>query len=140
MEKSVKVYWLIIIVIIILSTFIFIETCNSHKDLVQYFSFAGSVTSLVLGIVAIFYSIVSNQQSAENFGKLKEAVSKIEEGARSLSYLSNDINSRLDKISDDIVRFGTKDKDNQSAPKSSFNADKAVDENIEDANTPDEGN
>jgi len=140
MEKNVKVYWVIIIVIIIIATFVFIETCDSHSDLVQYFAFAGSVTSLVLGIVAIFYSIVSNQQSAENFGKLKEAVSKIEEGAKSLNELSNDINDRLDKISDNLIRFGTKEKDNQSAPKSSLDEDKVVNANDDDVNTPDEGN
>lgn len=138
MEKNLKVYWLIIIVITLISTFIFIETCNSHKDLVQYFGFAGSVTSLVLAIIAIFYSIVSNQQSTENFGKLKEAVLKIEEGAKSLNELSNGINSRLDNISHDIIRFATKDKNEQSASNNSLNADKIINENINDANQPDE--
>jgi len=134
MEKNLKVYWLIII-----STFVFIATCNSNANFFQYFNFAGSVTSLVLAIIAIFYSIVTNQQSTENFGKLKEAVLKIEEGAKSLNELSNGINLRLDQISDNIVRYGTKEKNNQSASENSLNAEKEVEEVIDD-NKPDEVN
>lgn len=115
MEKNIKVYWLCLIIIIIISIFIFIETAQDDSDLVSYFSFAGSVTSLVLGLVAIFYSIVSNQQSSENFGKLKDAVTKIEEGAETMKNITESINSRLDKISDDIIKFATKGKDTQVA-------------------------
>ena len=105
MEKKVKVYWLIIIVIVLISIFVFIQTSNTNSDLVQYFSFAGSITSLVLGLIAIFYSIISNQQSTENFGKLKEAVTKIEDGANIIKDVSENINSRLDRISDDILMY-----------------------------------
>ncbi len=114
MEKQIKVYWLIIIVILIISVFVFIETSNSHSNLVQYFSFAGSITSLVLGLIAIFYSIISNQESTTNFGKLKEAVTKIEEGANTIKTVSETINTRLDQMSDDLIKFGTKGNENQT--------------------------
>lgn len=126
MEKNVKVYWVVIIILLIISVFVFIETCNSNKDLVQYISFAGSITSLVLGVIAIFYSIISNQSSTENFGKLKEAVLKIEDGAKIISDVSANINSRLDRISDDLVRFATKDSKEQTVPKENLTADKNV--------------
>jgi glucan phosphoethanolaminetransferase (alkaline phosphatase superfamily) len=114
MEKNIKVYWLVLIVVLIISVFVFIETSNTHSDLVQYFSFAGSITSLVLGLIAIFYSIISNQESTTNFGKLKEAVTKIEEGADIIKTVSETINLRLDRISDDLVKFGTKENQNQT--------------------------
>lgn len=114
MEKNIKVYWLVLIVVVIISVFVFIETSNDSSNLVQYFSFAGSITSLVLGLVAIFYSIISNQEATSNFGKLKEAVTKIEEGANTIKQVSETINSRLDRISDDIVKFGTKENQNQT--------------------------
>lgn len=137
MEKNIKVYWVVIILVLTISVFVFIQTSSSNNNLVQYLSFAGSITSLVLGLIAIFYSIISNQQSTENFGKLKEAVTKIEEGARIISSASSNINSRLDKISDDIVKFGTKDKSDQEVSTTTFTEDKKV-EITGDSDLPDE--
>lgn len=136
MEKNVKVYWVVIIMVLTISVFVFIQTSNTNNNLVQYLSFAGSITSLVLGLIAIFYSIISNQQSTENFGKLKEAVTKIEEGAKIISSVSSNIHSKLDKISDDIVKFGTKDKADQVVSTDTFTADKNV-EITEDSDKPD---
>lgn len=139
MEKNIKVYWLVLIVVILISVFVFIETSNDNKDLVQYFSFAGSITSLVLGLIAIFYSIISNQESTTNFGKLKEAVSKIEEGANTIKNVSETINSRLDRISDDIIKFGTKENQDQTTEVSELVSDseKQIEEDLK-SDLPDE--
>ena len=137
MEKKVKVYWIVIMMVLTISVFLFIQTSNTNNNLVQYLSFAGSITSLVLGLIAIFYSIISNQQSTENFGKLKEAVTKIEEGARIISDVSSNINSKLDKISDDLVKIGTKDKSDQVVSTTTFTADKNV-EITGDSDMPDD--
>ncbi|MDR6761656.1 putative integral membrane protein [Flavobacterium sp. 2755] len=139
MEKKIKVYWLVLIVIIIISVFVFIETSNDNSDLVQYFSFAGSITSLVLGLIAIFYSIISNQEATSNFGKLKEAVTKIEEGANTIKQVSETINSRLDRISDDIVKFGTKENQNQTTEISELVSEEQIISDS-DADVPDENN
>lgn len=139
MEKNVKVYWVVILMVLTISVFVFIQTGTTNNNLVQYLSFAGSITSLVLGLIAIFYSIISNQQSTENFGKLKEAVTKIEEGARIISDVSSNINSKLDKISDDLVKIGTKEKSEQVVSTTTFTAE--ADKNVEiteDSNLPDE--
>ncbi len=136
MEKNVKVYWVVIIMVLTISVFVFIQTSNTNNNLVQYLSFAGSITSLVLGLIAIFYSIISNQQSTENFGKLKEAVTKIEEGAKIISSVSSNIHSKLDKISDDIVKIGTKEKSDQLVSTNTFTADKNV-ETTDNSDTPD---
>lgn len=137
MEKNIKVYWLVIIVVVIISVFVFIETSNTNANLVQYFSFAGSITSLVLGLIAIFYSIISNQESTTNFGKLKEAVTKIEEGATTIKSVSETINSRLDRISDDLVKFGTKENQNQTTEISELVSEEQTVPDP-DANLPDE--
>ncbi len=122
--------------VLTITTFIFIQIGCEDDDLVQYLSFAGSITSLVLGIVAIFYSIISNQQSSENFGKLKDAVAKIEEGARVISDVSGNLNSKLDKISDDIVNIGRKGRSDQLVSSSTFTEEKRV-EQSEDSDSPD---
>jgi hypothetical protein len=136
MEKNVKVYWVVLMMVLTITTFIFIQIGCEDDDLVQYLSFAGSITSLVLGIVAIFYSIISNQQSSENFGKLKDAVAKIEEGARVISDVSGNLNSKLDKISDDIVNIGRKGRSDQLVSSSTFTEEKRV-EQSEDSDSPD---
>ena len=139
MEKRIKVYWLVIVVIVLLSVFVFIQTSNTNSNLVQYFSFAGSITSLVLGLIAIFFSIVANQESTSNFGRLKEAVIKIEEGADTIKSVSDNINSRLDQISDEIVNFGTKSNANQTTQASELVFEKPV-EPDPSADLPDEDN
>jgi len=136
MEKNLKVYWVVIIMVLTIATFIFIQFGCEDQDLVQYLSFAGSITSLVLGIVAIFYSIVSNQQSSENFGKLKEAVTKIEEGARIISDLSGNLNSKLDKISDGIDNIGRKGQGDQLVSSRTYTEERRV-ERSEDSDSPD---
>ncbi|WP_129020488.1 hypothetical protein [Edaphocola flava] len=108
MEKSIKAYWFVLATSLIIFLAIFIQLSNGNKTLVEYLGFAGSITSLVLGIVAIFYSIISNQQSTENFGKLSEAVKKIEIGADTISNLSENIHIKLDKISNDIDNMSSK--------------------------------
>lgn len=117
MEKKIKVYWFVIIVLGVIAIFIFIQIANSDSNLVQYFGFAGSITSLLLGLVAIFYSIITNQSATESYGKLKEAATNVEKGAKTMEDLSDGINKKLDKISDDIVRLRTKDNREQSVPK-----------------------
>lgn len=137
MDKKLPIYWVVIILLLTISIFVFIETTKTDNNLVQYLGFAGSIVSLVLGLIAIFYSIISNQQSSENFGKLKEAVTKIEEGSRIISDVSSNINSKLDKISDDIVKIGTKAKSDQVVSTTTFTADKIV-QITEDSDMPDE--
>lgn len=137
MEKNIKVYWVVLISLVITSVFIFIETAQDDSDLVLYFGFAGSVTSLVLGLIAIFYSIISNQQSTENFGKLKEAVTKVEEGAATMKSITENINSRLDKISDQI-KFGTKNNDDQAASAESVASENPIQQDSS-ADIPDVG-
>jgi len=139
MEKNIKIYWLVLIVITVVAIFIFIQTAQDDADLVQYFSFAGSITSLVLGLIAIFYSIISNQQSTENFGKLKEAVTKIEDGAATVKNISDNINRRLDKISDDLIKFGTKADKNQTVLTSELGSEVPIQKD-DTADLPDEGN
>lgn len=108
MEKSIKVYWFVFAILLIVVLAIFIQLSYGNDTLVGYLGFAGSLTSLVLGVVAIFYSIISNQQSTENFGRLSEAVKKIEKGAATIDNISSNIHTKLDKISSDIDNMNSK--------------------------------
>jgi glucan phosphoethanolaminetransferase (alkaline phosphatase superfamily) len=118
-ERKIKIYWLVIILVSILAIFFIVHTTFANDDLVKYIGFAGTVVSIILGVIAIFYSIVTNNQSTENLGKLKEAVSKVEDAAKVIKDVSVVINEKVDAIKSQI-EFGTKDKNNQVLPKSTL--------------------
>ena len=119
MEKNIKIYWLIIILVSILALFLFIHITVSNIDMVKYVGFAGTVVSIILGVIAIFYSIITNSQSAENLGKLKDAVDKVEEASKVIKDVSTAINEKIDGIRS-LIEYGTKDKGNQVSPKSTL--------------------
>lgn len=98
LEKQLPLYWSIIGWFI--WTGILVITCRlcSKPDAVQYISFAATITSLVLGVIAIFFSIVTSSNSSENIGELKGAVSDISSAAISISEISTKINSSLTSI------------------------------------------
>lgn len=98
MEKKVPVYWVVIgtliwTIIIVYSSF----QCRD-LDVVQYIGFASTITSLALGVIAIFYSIVSNNQSAENLGKLKDTSTEIESSSKTIKDISSGLMSVSQKL------------------------------------------
>lgn len=122
MDKKVPLYWTVIGGLIWTAILIVTFRQCSNPDAVAYIGFAGTITSLVLGVVAIFYSIVSNNQSSENIGVLKEASDKISQGAVKTveveEKLSNSINDlqqvyseiklKIDELPNHIKSVGDK--------------------------------
>lgn len=136
MEKKIKVYWLVIILIAIAAIYLFVYKTESNDDLVKSFGFAGTVVSILLGIIAIFYSFITNSQSAANLGKLKDAADKVEGAAKVIKDVSTVINEKIDGIRS-LIEFGTKNEGDQVFPKSAL---KTEGEPVPDpmANQPDE--
>jgi hypothetical protein len=57
----------------------------------NYVSFATTITSLFLGVIAIFYSMISNQAFSETTGSLKESVNNIQIAAQNISETSSNL-------------------------------------------------
>lgn len=64
--------------------FLIVEPCNvylhtkrSLAEIVSYISFASTLSSLILSVVAIIYAIVSNNKGEVQYGKIDNASSKI---------------------------------------------------------------
>ncbi|MCW3126154.1 MAG: hypothetical protein JWO03_1812, partial [Bacteroidetes bacterium] len=95
MEKRIPVYYVVtgglIFSIIITSTSVL---CGRPKAF-EYISFASTITSLVLGVIAIFYSIISNSESSKNIGALAEASQKVKDGSEKIFGISASIDDSV---------------------------------------------
>ncbi|KOY87325.1 hypothetical protein AD998_15245 [bacterium 336/3] len=139
MEKSIKVYVVVIIVIVLFAIFGFILITRDNKELANYINNAATLISLVLGLIAIFYSIVTNQQSSENFARLSDVVKKIEESAKSITSVPKNIDDKLENMKKEIIA-AQKDKGNHRLSENSITQENNQSININDIDdtTPDQ--
>ncbi len=93
-----------IFLIIELATYICIQSDHS-VEIISYISFASTLSSLILSVVAIIYAIVSNNKGEVQYGKIDSASSKITESVSEFSKKSeeltqglSDVLSRLDEV------------------------------------------
>ena len=98
MEEKIPVYWAVIGGLVLIAIFDVTTKLGNKPDVIQYIGFAGTITSLVLGVIAIFYSIISNTRSSENIGELKGATKEISDGAKIVSSVADRINNSLHSI------------------------------------------
>lgn len=94
---KVSLLWVVAVLILIISGLVLI--LPNGKFVVDYISFASSIASLILAVVAIFYSVVSSEGFYTSISEIK-GVSKDIEG-ESLKLSSN--SEKLIKISDEII-------------------------------------
>ena len=66
-------------------------------DLVNRISFALTLSSLVLAILAIFYAIITDQKQSQHFSSLVQTQSSIEKSATEIRNVSSTIESSLKK-------------------------------------------
>lgn len=138
-----------IFIIIELATYICIQSDHS-VEIISYISFASTLSSLILSVVAIIYAIVSNNKGEVQYGKIDSASSKITESVSEFSQKSeeltqglSDVLSRLEEVRS--ISIETRDsvshmnraglsnpKDSQSDIKQSLSSDSV------DASTQDE--
>ncbi|WP_237475700.1 hypothetical protein [Phocaeicola vulgatus] len=87
--------------IIELITYICVNNGNS-TDIISYISFASTLSSLLLSVVAIIYAIVSNNKGEVQYAKIDAASDRISQSVNIFSIrsekLSSDINSILLKL------------------------------------------
>ena len=77
MEPAKKdLCWTISLAAVILISVITYWLGGKGNEMVSYVSFAGALVSVVLAVVAIFYSIVQNLNSQQNIGEMKTLVAE----------------------------------------------------------------
>lgn len=88
---------LCIFIILELVTYICVNNDNA-TDIVSYISFASTLSSLFLSIVAIIYAIVSNNKGEAQYQKIDRASDKISTSLDRFSFLSENLSGNISSI------------------------------------------
>ncbi|MFZ3170664.1 MAG: hypothetical protein WA118_01540 [Carboxydocellales bacterium] len=97
-DKKDLIYWLIILGATIIVTLTVKVADNATT--VNYFGFAGTITSIILAAIAIVYSIFQSLSSGSSTEKLIESASKIQEVTIKIDNSTNDLTLVSKSITD----------------------------------------
>lgn len=99
-KPNVHTYYisgLFVFIIIELVTYICVNN-NNVTDIVSYISFASTLSSLLLSVVAIIYAIVSNNKGEAQYQKIDRASDRISSSVDRFSELSDELSKGIDEI------------------------------------------
>lgn len=97
---KIHVYYisgLLVLLIVELVTYICVNDENSTQ-IVNYISFASTISSLFLSVVAIIYAIVSNNKGEAQYAKIDKASDRITTSVDKFSSMSTDLTSNINSI------------------------------------------
>lgn len=96
--------------LVILELIVYICLHSSHKDnILETISFGATLSSLIMSVVAIIFTIVSGKNNNEQLGKIDEATTKLKETAHSLaefSVIAKNIELKTEELGNNIRRIG----------------------------------
>lgn len=99
-KGKVHIYYisgLLIFIIIELITYVCVNN-NNTDQIVDYISFASTISSLFLSVVAIIYAIVSNNQGEAQYQKIDGASDRISISVDKFSLMSESLSGSIDSI------------------------------------------
>ena len=99
-HRKVHIYYisgLCVFIVLELVTYICVNNDNA-TDIVSYISFASTLSSLLLSVVAIIYAIVSNNKGDAQYQKIDRASDRISESVDRLSRLSEGLSDNIISI------------------------------------------
>lgn len=108
MNKTAKPvhYWYWIGILTLLCVGLFSKAYGSDTELVQFVSFAATLSSLILAVVAILYNFVTHNQSLKNAESLNRSVDRVDDSAgrvreasKELCELVKELPQHLDALS-----------------------------------------
>lgn len=99
-HRKVHVYYisgLCVLIILELVTYICVNNDNA-TDIVSYISFASTLSSLLLSVVAIIYAIVSNNKGDAQYQKIDRASDRISMSVDRFSSISESLSGNINSI------------------------------------------
>ena len=106
-KSNIHVYYLVGIgslLLIELVTYILTREESASSAILDQISFASTISSILLSVIAIIYSIVSGSNGANLYVKTEEVSNRIGETLSDLRDLSTTV-EKLEKIPDDIEKY-----------------------------------
>lgn len=115
MEKHIKVH-IIYIFGILIATIVSLITIKwgNIPNLVELFSFALTISSIILAILAIAYAVYSNTSFGKNIAVLDKASNDIGSSTKYLEEISNDLKDKFNDLPDLLKTLHQKTDSNQS--------------------------
>lgn len=106
-ENSYKLHLLyvsgiLVFVIIELVSYICIGNGENSDSIVSYVSFASTLSSLILSVVAIIYTIVSNQKGNEVFHKISDKAEAINGVSDRLCKIVDNLDNKLNRFENEL--------------------------------------
>lgn len=99
-HRKIHIYYisgLCVFIILELVTYICVNNDNA-KDIVSYISFASTLSSLLLSVVAIIYAIVSNNKGDAQYQKIDRASDRISVSVDRFSGISESLSENINSI------------------------------------------
>jgi LPS O-antigen subunit length determinant protein (WzzB/FepE family) len=109
METKYKIHFfyiisILLIIIILISTL----KLSSNSDLIKYISFASTITSLLLALLAIVYAYFSNATFSKNITMINEVSSELKQNTSNLTKISEVIEKDIKNLPIAIDGMGKK--------------------------------
>lgn len=136
LHGMVHSFWLITLLILLISALL-IRVPNGER-VNAYISFASSLSSLLLAVVAIFYSFISNENVSHATYAMQHSVDDIKSSSEKISLSADDISAKAEQIRTDIndIRPTVEDiHERMSASAPSITSD-VPDRHLESATSP----
>jgi hypothetical protein len=88
--------WIILTLIFVIAAIVL--GLASGDKINDYISFASSIASLLLAVVAIFYAMVSNQSFSETIGSLRQSATTVDDAAKSICKVTEELNDKSEDL------------------------------------------
>lgn len=100
-NKTLHLFWMIGLLILAI-IFLITGEFGSNKEVVNYVSFAVTIASLILAILAIFQAMISSQAFSNTTSKISDAADRLLKNEQSFFNTSEVILSQLKEVSNGI--------------------------------------
>lgn len=104
--KNLEIHLFWIIVILVLSVISLIVYEPSGQIIQNYVSFAAAIASILLALIAIIFSFLSNQTFSETVGDLKGSVEESGNASNDIVTASRALQEAVEKIQNDFSGIG----------------------------------
>lgn len=95
----------LLLIIIGLIEYICLGLNGNNDEIINYISFGSTLSSLVMSVVAIIFTIVSGRNNEEQLGKISQATKELQQTASSIDRfreISDKLNVRIDEINNKL--------------------------------------
>lgn len=103
--RILYIFGYLLLIIIGLIEYICLGLNGNNDEIINYISFGSTLSSLVMSVVAIIFTIVSGRNNEEQLGKISQATKELQQTASSIDRfreISDKLNVRIDEINNKL--------------------------------------